>query len=407
MAGGAPIKLSRPDMGFPTPPDCLGTREYQVFYGRIPAAVHSVGPDGLLLEVSDEWVAFMGYPRDEIIGRSLADTMDEESRRRYLDVELPKLHHHTQDGIREAEYRLRRRGGDWVEVLVRARAERATDGTFLRSLSVVVDVTARNRAEAQLRQLQKLEALGQMTGGIAHDFNNMLQIVGAALRLQDRHLPDGPARRFHTAAVDGAARASELARRLLSFARQTPLAPEALDAGVQIAALAKGLLIQALGQRARLVVAVPPGLWQALADPAQLDVALLNLALNARDAMAPNQRGTITVSAANVTISAQMPCDPSPAHAGFAEALKQPLRCGDYVRIDVADTGSGMDAATLARASEPFFTTKPPTEGTGLGVSQVWGFATQSGGALRLLSKPGAGTLARLYLPRATAAQNG
>jgi len=362
--------------------------EYRTLYHRAPAAMYSVGADGLIVQVSDEWVLFLGH--DDMLGRSLSELMDEESRHRYLHVELPRLHR-TPDGVREAEYRIRRRSGEWVEVVVRARPERDAAGNFIRSLSVLLDVTARNRAEAALRQAQKVEALGQLTGGVAHDFNNMLQVVSGALRGLERHLPDSPPpRRLLAAAQEGAARSARLTQQLLAFARRGRLEPEVVHVNARIAGFAEGLLGRALGPRAELRLRLAPDGWSALVDPTQLEVALLNLVVNARDAMPGDRaRGLVTVETANVRLGeGEPPADLPP---------------GDYVLVTVRDDGIGMDRETLARATEPFFTTKEVGKGTGLGLSQVYGFARQSEGAMRLQSSPGEGTSVELYLPRAGA----
>jgi PAS domain S-box-containing protein len=386
--------------------------DLRTLYNRAPAPMHSVGPDGLLLQVNDEWVRFLGYPREEAIGHSFAEFMNEESRRRYLDVERPRLLR-TRDGVREAEYRLRRRAGDWVEVLLRARPERDAEGRFLRSLAVLVDVTARNRAEAQLRQAQKIEALGQLTSGVAHDFNNMLQVVSSALRLLKRHLPRGPEgerpRRLHAAAQEGAARGAKLTQQLLAFARRGRLEPEAVEVNGRIRAFAEGLLSRALGDGVTLRLELGEETWPALVDPTQLEVALLNLAVNARDAVQAAERpGTLAIETANIRLApgdhlvgaGPMAGEPD-GTADIADAGGGSLPPGDYVLVAVTDDGVGMDAQTLARATEPFFTTKGLGKGTGLGLSQVYGFARQSGGALRVQSHPGAGTAVHLYIPRA------
>jgi nitrogen-specific signal transduction histidine kinase/CheY-like chemotaxis protein len=258
-------------------------------------------------------------------------------------------------------------------------------------------VTERNRAEARLREAQKLEALGRVAGGVAHDFNNLLQVVTGALWLiQSR--PDRPdrVRRYAEAALEAAERGAGVTRRMLAFARQDRLdaRPVPLDAAL---GELRGLLKGPLGPGIALEVAAPPDLPPVQADRVQLDLVLFNLALNARDAMTPDG-GTLRIEAAAEETA------PEDA-AGDAVAPGDPrgLRPGRYVRLTVADTGSGMDAATLARATEPFFTTKEVGRGTGLGLSMAHGFAVQSGGALAIESQPGRGTRVRLWLPAAAA----
>jgi PAS domain S-box-containing protein len=266
---------------------------------------------------------------------------------------------------------------------------RGDDGSVLGFISVAHDVTEIRALEARLRQSQKLEALGELTGGIAHDFNNLLSVVIGNLQLCDRQVIAGDrGRRPLEAALRAATRGAELTRRLLSFARLQPMQRCALDAGRQLAEM-QDMLLRTLGGSIRVEVDVREGLWSVDTDPGQLENALLNLAINARDAMAGN--GTLTLSAANVSLG--------PGDAGSGEALEP----GEYVSIKVADDGPGMSPEVLARAFEPFFSTKPIGQGSGLGLAMVYGFARQSGGAVRLASREGEGTTVELLLRRAQA----
>ncbi|MBV9077669.1 MAG: response regulator [Methylobacteriaceae bacterium] len=244
----------------------------------------------------------------------------------------------------------------------------------------------REQALAQLFEAQKLDTIGQLTGGVAHDFNNLLMAVLGSLQLLRKRVPDDPRTlRLLENAVQGAERGAALTQRLLAFARRQELKPAAVD----LAGLVRGmedLLKGALGPGVRIVKSIPRGLAPLEVDANQLELALLNLVVNARDAMP--QGGTLTLSADEPEGGSGRPRD---------------LVRGDYVRICVADTGTGMDPATLARAVEPFFTTKGPGKGTGLGLSMVQGLAAQSGGALEVASEPGLGTTISLWLPRAGA----
>ena len=252
---------------------------------------------------------------------------------------------------------------------------------------------ARRRAEEALRQAQKMEAIGQLTGGVAHDFNNLLTIVLGGLDIigrQAAELPRSPAAmriaRARDMAAHGAQRAATLTNRLLAFSRQQALTPQVLDANKLVAG-ACDLLRSSLGGAIALETVLAGGLWRTSADANQLESALLNLALNARDAM-PNG-GKITVETANSYLD-----------EGYVAALSEPVVPGQYVLIAVADTGAGMDKATLGRAFDPFFTTKAIGKGTGLGLSQVYGFVRQSGGHVKIYSEVGEGTTVKLYLPR-------
>src|SRR4249919_3158612 len=244
---------------------------------------------------------------------------------------------------------------------------------------VAQEVAERMRAEAALHQAQKLETIGQLTGGVAHDFNNLLTPIVYALDMQRRRgSPDPMLQQL----VEGAARAAERARllvqRLLSFARRQHLRPRPIDVASLVRRSAE-LMLRSLGPRIQLDLQVAEGLAPALVDPSQLELALLNLAVNARDAMEGNGKLSIRVQADDG------------AAAGLA--------AGEYLRISVTDNGCGMDAATLKRATEPFFTTKETGRGTGLGLSSVQGLALQSGGGFALESVPGQGTVATLWLP--------
>ena len=244
----------------------------------------------------------------------------------------------------------------------------------------------RELALAQLFEAQKMDTIGRLTGGVAHDFNNLLMAVLGSLTLLEKRLPEDPqCRRLLQNAVQGAQRGAALTQRLLAFSRRQELKPESVD----LAALVSGmeeLLKRALGLGIELRCEFPAELPPVLADANQLELALLNVALNARDAMPSG--GRLTIGAAAQSVGGVGP-----------ETRLQP---GDYIRIGITDTGVGMDEATLAKATDPFFTTKGPGKGTGLGLSMVHGLAAQSGGLLRIDSAPDCGTTVELWLPRAT-----
>jgi signal transduction histidine kinase/ActR/RegA family two-component response regulator len=246
----------------------------------------------------------------------------------------------------------------------------------------------RQAAEAQLRQVQKMEAVGQLTGGIAHDFNNMLAVVVGGIDLAQRRL-NGPRREVLSHlqnAMEGATRAAALTRRLLSFARSEPLLPERIDSKDLIVGMSD-LLDRTIGERIKIDVKVARDTWPTYVDPHQLENAIVNLAVNARDAM--DGQGVMRITTENQTVAANQVGD---------------IRAGEYVKISVADTGCGMTPEVLDRAFEPFFTTKPVGKGTGLGLSQIFGFAHQSGGEVGIESRVGKGTTVSIYLPRTEAA---
>jgi PAS domain S-box-containing protein len=274
------------------------------------------------------------------------------------------------------------------EIAERRRAEEA-----LRSLNTDLENQVKLRTEEllrnteALRQSQKMEAVGQLTGGIAHDFNNLLQVIVGNLELLSRTLPEEMARhrRAVALAMSGAQRAGALTKRLLAFARRQPLDPKPLNANLVVQGMSE-LLRRSLGEVVELETVLGGGLWTIEADPNEFESALLNLALNARDAMTSG--GKLTIETAN-------------AHLDEAYAARHTeVTAGQYVMVSVTDTGTGMDPDTSSRVFEPFFTTKAEGKGTGLGLSQVYGFVKQSGGHVKLYSELGRGTTVRIYLPR-------
>jgi signal transduction histidine kinase/CheY-like chemotaxis protein len=249
------------------------------------------------------------------------------------------------------------------------------------------EVRRREIAEEALRQSQKMEAVGRLTGGIAHDFNNHLTVISSNIELLQRRLPPGSASlmRLADAAMTGVQRAATLTHRLLAFSRQQPLEPEALDLGRLVSNISE-LLRRTLGETIAIETVVPGGLWLTRIDSNQLENALLNLAVNARDAMP--EGGRLTIETAN----AQLDDAYAASHAE--------VTAGHYVMLAVTDTGTGMTPEVISKAFEPFFTTKPLGRGTGLGLSMVYGFVKQSGGHLAIDSEPGQGSTVKIYLPR-------
>jgi signal transduction histidine kinase/ActR/RegA family two-component response regulator len=279
---------------------------------------------------------------------------------------------------------------------------------FNEELELRIEERTRERelALAQLFEAQKMDTIGRLTGGVAHDFNNLLMAVLGSLTLLEKKLPEDPQiRRLLRNAIQGADRGKALTQRLLAFSRRQELKPQAVD----LAQLVRGmeeLLTRAVGHGIVFSSEFPGDLPPVLVDANQLELALLNVALNARDAMADGGSVKITACAERVPDAAKA------RHFGNGQAKPPPnsgaegpsLPPGEYIRITVVDTGVGMDQVTLAKATEPFFTTKGPGKGTGLGLSMVQGMAAQSGGLLRIRSEPNAGTIVELWLPRAAMA---
>ncbi|HEV2865591.1 MAG TPA: response regulator [Allosphingosinicella sp.] len=283
-----------------------------------------------------------------------------------------------------------------LEELERARAElreladtlEEKVGARTRDLAAANDrltteIAERERAEARLLQAQKMEAVGQLTGGIAHDFNNLLTAVVGSLDLLLRRTDDEKLRRLARNALQAAERGAELTSQLLAFSRRQRLSPTPVQPNQVVSGMGD-MIARTIGPHVRVETVLEPDLWLALADPTQLEVMILNLAINARDAMPGG--GRLTIATRNV--------DSVPA------ALAGELEPRQYVAIAVTDTGTGMPPAVAAKAFEPFFTTKAPGKGTGLGLAQLYGFAKQSGGTARIQTREGEGTTVTIYLPR-------
>jgi PAS domain S-box-containing protein len=281
------------------------------------------------------------------------------------------------------ENRYRRADGSWCWLAWRAVPMPEEQRIY----AVARDVTVAREREEQLRQSQKMEVVGQLTGGVAHDFNNLLTIIMGSLEMLQRGLPPAELklqRRVDTA-MDGARRAAALTHRLLAFSRRQPLTPKPLDIARLLASMSD-MLHRTLGEPIEVELVNAAGLWPALADSNQLENAILNLAVNARDAM-PNG-GKLTIETQNTYLDEAY------------TTLRGDMQPGQYVMVAVTDTGTGMSAAVQEKVFEPFFTTKPQGEGTGLGLAQVYGFIKQSGGHVNIYSEPGQGTSVKLYLPR-------
>ena len=264
----------------------------------------------------------------------------------------------------------------------------ARDELAVAHAALLADIAAREQVESQLRQLQKMEAVGQLTGGVAHDFNNMLAIIIGSLDLAKRRMTGAEDARLGACidnAMESASTAAQLTSRLLAFSRQQPLSPQPLDANKLVAGMSE-LLRRTVLEDVRVETVLAGGLWRVNVDANQLESAILNLCINSRDAMPDG--GRLTIETAN-------------AHLDDAYAASEPQAvAGQYVMIGITDTGTGMPQEVIDRAFDPFYTTKGVGKGTGLGLSQVYGFIKQSGGHVKIYSESGHGTTVKIYLPR-------
>jgi PAS domain S-box-containing protein len=349
-------------------------------------AIYMLDPEGHVANWNTGAQRFKGYAENEIVGKHFSRFYTEEDRQ----TDLPKraLKIAADEGQFEAEgWRVRKDGSQfWANVVI--DAIRSDDGELIGFAKVTRDVTEKRLAQEALEaarenlvQSQKMEAIGQLTGGIAHDFNNLLAVVLGNLDMLRKRLPPDPkARQLLENSMQAAERGATLTARMLAFARRQPLHAKPLDV-LEVVRNMSDLLARSIGPDVQITTQFPLRLLPAMADANQLELAVLNLVLNARDAMPDG--GEITIRARSETVKVN---DVS-------------LSAGDYVCVSVADTGTGMEPKTLERAVEPFFTTKGVGKGTGLGLSMIHGFATQSGGRLLLKSNPGQGTTAEVWLP--------
>jgi signal transduction histidine kinase len=288
---------------------------------------------------------------------------------------------------RQYEARDRMQAIKEAEELLERRVEERTGELASANRQLAGQIAERERIESALRQAQRLEAVGQLTSGVAHDFNNLLMVVLGNIRQMEKVNTDPTTQRRLAMMAQAAERGAQLTAQMLAFSRRQRLEPRAVDLNETVASM-RDLLQSTMGGSVRIETLLQPDLWPAMIDPTQIELVILNLAINARDAMEVG--GSLTVETANVVLGPPVrPEEPA---------------AGEYVMVAVADTGSGMTDEVLAKVFEPFFTTKEVGKGSGLGLSQVFGLAKQSGGGVRIDSQPGAGASVKVFLPRAAAA---
>jgi PAS domain S-box-containing protein len=395
-------------------------------YESAPCGYLSTLPDGTIIRANQTFLTWIGMERQDLVGHKCFQELLSVGAKIFYDTHLTPLLR-MQGFVNEIAFDLTcadgrplpvlsnmvqkrdangrplvhritlfnatdRRKYERELLLARQKAEQATQE--LKRLNetleerVAQEVAERLKAEEALRQAQKMEAIGQLTGGIAHDFNNLLTIIVGNIELLQRRLPEDADRLQRAAnhAMEATRRAATLTQRLLAFSRRQPLDPKPIDVNKLVAGMSD-LLRRTLGEAVMLETVLGGGLWRAQADPNQLENAILNLAVNARDAMPDG--GKLTIETANARLD-----------EAYVAALAEPVPAGQYVLVAVSDTGTGMSKATMEKVFEPFFTTKEVGKGTGLGLSQVYGFVRQSNGHVRIYSELGEGTTIKIYLPR-------
>ena len=383
----------------------------------LPSHVWTALPDGLLDWCNDQTCQYCGLPATALLGTGWARTVHPDDIDRASSIWQQAL----ASGLPyQTEFRLRRHDGVYRWHTTRAHPLRDAGGTVVRWIGTNSDIEDQKAAAALLADLnnhltqrvdersaellrmqevlrhsQKMEAIGNLAGGIAHDFNNLLQVISGNLQLLLHEVAGQPAAEQRVAkAQAGVQRGAKLAAQLLAFGRRQALAPEVVNAGRLVRGM-DDMLRSTLGEGIEIDTVIAADLWNTLADPGNVENALLNLAINARDAM--GGQGRLTISAGNTSLDA--------GPAGGHDAGHDAVLAGQYVLLSVSDTGCGMPPEVVERAFEPFFSTKPEGKGTGLGLAMVYGFVKQSGGHVKVRSTAGQGTTIEIYLPRCTSAE--
>ena len=387
---------------------------FRTMADNAPVMIWTTDPDGVCTFLSRSWYDFTGQTPETGLGYGWLDATHPDDKAGASAIFLKA--NSRQEPFR-LEYRLKGKDGTYRWTIDAAAPWRNSAGEFLGYIGSVIDITDRREAEeaqrdlnsllerrveevvraregmeAQLRQAQKMEAIGKLTGGVAHDFNNLLQVISGNLQLLSKDVAgiDKAEQRLRNA-VAGVSRGAKLASQLLAFGRRQPLAPKVTNLGRVVRGM-DDMLRRAIDEGVEIDTIVAGGLWNTFIDAAQVENALLNLAINARDAM--NGHGKLTIETGNASLDDEY------------AARHTDITAGQYVMLAVTDTGSGMTPEIMEQVFEPFFTTKPEGQGTGLGLSMVYGFVKQSGGHIKIYSELGQGTTVRLYLPRSHAAED-
>jgi len=380
----APIPIREEDLsGMKQMIDDLGIKDPDAFAAYLdenPAFLEAASEKIIVVDANNASLAQHGYSEKSDMLQKVVGTLSPAAMK-IVRMTVETLH--TGAPGRSYDTKITRTDGTIRDVAATWSVIPGHEDTYARILLCSLDMTEHLRSEEALRHAQKMEAVGQLTGGVAHDFNNLLTVIGGNVDLMEAGRDFDPA--LAKPIKKAVNRGAELTQRLLAFSRKQPLAPQTVDIGTLVSDMSD-LIARSLGDEITVEISLAPDLWRALVDPGQVEASLLNLALNARDAMPGG--GTLTISSRNAVIDGSEKTDLEP---------------GQFVVLEIADTGTGMSPEVLARAYEPFFTTKEVGKGSGLGLPSVYGFARQSGGDVQMDSTLGLGTTISLYLPRSRA----
>ncbi|NWF91863.1 MAG: PAS domain S-box protein [Syntrophaceae bacterium] len=361
----------------------LSEERFRQFFRNAPMYCYMVSPEGILLDLNKAALDVLGHEREEVVGRPVATIYAPE----YYSKVVENLETWEETGrLEEVEMEIITKTGKRRTVILSAGAVRDREGKILHSISVQRDITERKHLEEQLRQAQKMEAIGRLAGGIAHDFNNLLTVIKGTCQLSLLDIREGDPLRANLKEIEKSAeRAADLTRQLLAFSRKQIMEMRVIDINAVIKNLEK-MLRRVLGEDIELATFLADGIGRVKADPGQMEQVIINLVLNARDAMP--EGGKLTIETCNVELDEEY----TEKHFGVER--------GAYVLVSISDMGVGMTPEMKEKVFEPFFTTKEVGKGTGLGLSTVYGIVKQSGGNIWVYSEPGQGTTFKIYLPR-------
>ena len=358
---------------------------FRSVFDNSPSAMFLKDGEGRFRLVNPQFEKWYGVSAAEVIGKTSYDVYPAKYADMFVGLEQEVL---ATGETREREFEIPLADGHEHTAILTKFPVRGADGRMIGVGTINTDITEHKRIEEQLRQVQKMDAVGQLTGGVAHDFNNLLTVITGSLELLEARVRRNEQRELIVQAQEAAELGASMSKHLLAFARRQPLDPKVIDLNALVLAMSNWLP-RTLGETIQVITVPAEDLNKTLADPGQVENAVLNLAINARDAMPGG--GTLTIKTANIELDEDY------------TAGRTDVSPGRYVVLSVTDTGCGIAPELKDRVFEPFFTTKDAASGAGLGLSMVYGFAKQSGGHLVLYSEPGCGTTVNLYLPQARA----